>query len=169
MAKWPVYKSEEQQEREAVEYVFGLTGGELTDEPFAGYKYNYEGVPEYAGSEFPDKWEAEYQTVIVWGGGFLPHPAETLEHAGQTYELVQHFMSSGETDCAVCGAGGNGIDWWAEEFEAEHGRPPQPNDECGLCETRYADMPGLIYIGTGYEAVYRLVTDAVPDEVEEVY
>jgi hypothetical protein len=157
MAQWPVYLDEEAREDEQVEYVFGLTGGELAYESFAGYKYNYEGIPDYAGHDFPDRYgvHMQYHTVIVTGGGFLPNPAETLtDEDGVEWTLEQTYMSSGETDCPDCGAGGNGIEWWAEQFEDEHGRPPGPEDECGLCETRYKDMPGLIYIGGCYEAVY---------------
>ncbi len=157
MAQWPEFRDEAQKDREQVEWAFGLTGGEMAHKSFAGYLYNYDGVPEYAESDFPDWATHEYQTVIVTGGGYLPIPAPTLEHEGQVYELVNHYMSSGETDCPVCGAGTDDEYPWADQFEDHYGRPPRPDDECGLCETRYTDMPGLIYVGDGYEAVYRLV------------
>jgi len=93
--------------------------------------------------------------VIVTGGGLLPSPHDTLEHDGVAWELADYFLSSGEADCWICGVGGNGTEWWADEFEKQHGHAPAPDDRCGLCETEYADMPGVVYIGEGYEAVYR--------------
>ena len=162
---WPVYTDEAALEKEQIENVFGLGGGELEHESFAGYKYNYEGPPDYA-EEIDDDFNYQYRTVIVSGGGHLPPPDKTLEHEGVTWELVDHFMSSGESDCWVCGAGGNGKEWWAEEFEKQHGRPPTPEDECGLCEYKFADMPGSTHIGEGYEVVYRVHNDVIWPEDE---
>ena len=161
---WPVYQSEAQQEREQVENVYGLGGGELDDsgDNFGGYAFWYEGAPEYA-DEARD-YDNEYRTVLMLGGGFLPNPEKTLEADGQTWTFAANYMNSGESDCWVCGSGGNGKEWWAEEFEKEHGEAPRPDDQCGLCETEFNDMPGMVYIGDGYEAVYKLVEE---DEAEE--
>lgn len=163
---WPVYTSSEQQEKEQVEAVFHLGGGELEDESFAGYKYNYDGMPEYADiGEDPDY---SYHTVIATGGGLLSPPKKTLEDDGVVWELVETYTSSGETDCPVCGAGGNGVEWWAEQFEDAHGRAPTPNDECGLCENLYSEMPGFVYIGDGYEAIYRTHNSNIwPEDYED--
>jgi len=152
--EWPVYAAEADREREQVENVFGLGGGELEDESFAGYAYNYEGAPEYAANEI-EELDYQYHTVIVSGGGYLPSPYDKLEEDGVRWDLVEYFMNSGESDCWICGAGGNGVDWWADEFEQQHGHAPGPDDRCGLCETEMEDMPGVVYIGEGYEAVYR--------------
>ena len=154
-------------EREEVENVFGLGGGELADEPWAGYAYWYDGAPEYASESDlgVHPYEGELRTVIVAGGGYLSPPKDELEADGETWELITSFTSSGEADCWVCGAGGNGKEWWAEEFEKAHGRPPHGADECGLSETTYNDMPGVVYVGDGYEAVYKLVEE--DDEEDE--
>jgi hypothetical protein len=168
---WPVYQNEADREKEQVENVFGLGGGELgvggaeSLESFGGYLYNYEGAPEYAAREIEEP-DYQYHTVIVTGGGLLSPPDKTVEDNGVTWELVEHFLSSGEADCWICGAGGNGVEWWAEEFEKEHGRPPTPEDECGLCEYKFKDMPGYTYIGEGYEAVYRVRDDVIWPEDE---
>jgi hypothetical protein len=158
---WPVYPSEEVREHEEVENVFNLGGGELEEGKFAGYAYWYQGAPDYA-DEAHD-YDNEYITVLVFGGGLLPTPSKTLEHEGEMWELSETYMSSGEADCWVCGAGGNGKEWWAGEFEDTHGEPPRPDDMCGLCETEYQDMPGVVYIGEGYEAVYRFEKDEEED------
>lgn len=166
---WPVYPSEEMQEKEQIENVFGLGGGELEEGNFAGFAYWYEGAPEYASESdlgiHPH--EGELRTTITYGGGYLPHPAKELEHDGEMWELVKHFMSSGEADCWICGHGGNGKEWWADEFEDKHDRPPEPTDYCGLCETEYKDMPGYVFINSGYEAVYRLPPEEDADEDED--
>jgi len=155
---WPVYKSEAEQERQQVEDVFLLGGGELEDESFAGYQYNYSGVPDYASSDFPGVYDSgddqhQYHTVIVTGGGYLPNPKKTLtDKDGVTWELVKTYTSSGETDCGVCG---RGTDAFETGFQEAYGRRAGPGDECGLCETKYEDMPGYVFVGEGYEAVYR--------------
>jgi len=166
MAIWPVYDDEAVKELEQIEYVFGLTGGELEDEDWGGYALNYEGCPHYVSC---DDLHTYYHTVIVTGGGFLPSAPEVIEemdpYAGTDpddpyadayvldWHLVDTYRSSGESDCPVCGAGADPRTF-PDGFFEEYGRDPQPNDECGLCETQVADMPGVIYIGEGYEAVY---------------
>lgn len=145
LKEWPEYDSEKDREREQVEWVFGLTGGELNDESFAGYRYNYDGVPDY--SDLDDE---GHITVISFD---IQSPPKELEHDGEIYEFNTVYASSGEADCPICGAGSES-DYWIKEFKKEHGRDPQPKDRCGLCETNYDEMPGLIYIGDCYEAVY---------------
>jgi hypothetical protein len=168
---WPVYGSEAEREREEVENVFRLGGGELEDDAWGGYAYNYEGAPEYAEEIRPDQdLDYQYHTVIVTGGGFLPSPKKKLLVDNVEWELVETFMSSGETECIICGAGGNGIEWWAEQFEKQHGVPPKADDMCGLCETEMEDMPGYVYVGDSYEAVYRAPNSAIwPEDGDEEY
>ncbi len=162
---WPVYQSEEEQEQEQVENVFGLGGGELEKGKFAGYAYWYENVPDWAERDFPDWAVNQHRTVIIFGGGYLPYPEKMItDQDGDKWELAKYYGNSGEADCWICGAGGNGKEWWADEFEDQHDRPPKPDDYCGLCETEYKDMPGYVYVAGGYEAVYRLVEDEENEE-----
>lgn len=159
--EWPVYESEAEKEREEVEAAFHLDGGELEEEPFAGYAYWYEGAPDY--SDEARDYDHEYRTTIITGGGYLPYPEKELEdEEGGVWLLADSFTSSGETDCPFCGAGTG--DFWVEMFEQTYEELPQPKDRCGLCETNYEDQPGYVYIGEGYEAVYRLVEENDEDD-----
>lgn len=158
--EWPVYQSE-QKEREQVEAVFHLGGGELKVDAWGGYAYWYEGSPEYADDI--DKDSGMYRTGIVAGGGYLSQPKETITDAdGQVWKLVNTYASSGETECNVCGNGTG--DTFTEGFYEEYGEEPRPTDRCGLCENEVKDMPGFIYVGEGYEAVYQLVEDEIIGE-----
>jgi hypothetical protein len=159
--EWPIYSSEQQKEKEQVEAVFHLGGGELEDEPWGGYAYWYEGAPEYAADDV-DQDSGTYRTVIVDGGGYLSQPKETITDADGHWKLVNTYVSSGETDCTVCGSGMG--DLFTEGFYEEYGEEPRPSDRCGLCENLVKDMPGYIYIGEGYEAVYQLVEEAVSED-----
>jgi hypothetical protein len=158
---WPVYRNEKDREDDEVKEVFRLTGGELEDTPWAGYQYWYEGVPDYAERDF-DWTRGEFKTVIVTGGGMAPSPEKEMAVDGEVWELQEYYNNSGETECAVCGYGVG--DFWKEGFEEEYGRPPGPGDSCGLCEYKMKDMPGYIYIGEGYEAVYKLIEEEEDDE-----
>lgn len=156
--EWPVYRSERAKEHDQVAAVFSLGGGELEDTSWAGYADWYEGVPEYAHSDFPDWHSGSYRTVIVSGGGFLPNPTESLTDAdGIVWTLQGSFTSSGETDCPICGAGAG--DYFVEGFTEAFDAPPGPDDRCSLCETLVKDMPGVVYIGESYEAVYKAAQD----------
>jgi hypothetical protein len=87
-------------ERQQVEYVFGLTGGELADESWAGFAYWYEGVPEWAQEDFKGRqthWATTtYRTVIALDQcyGFNP---PTIEG----WEFVRSYGHSGETECPL--------------------------------------------------------------------
>lgn len=45
---------EKDSERQQIEWLFSLTGGELWPESWNGFAYNYEGVPEWASTDFDD-------------------------------------------------------------------------------------------------------------------
>jgi hypothetical protein len=146
-------KREAALEKQRVEEVFGLTGGELSDkpwEPFAldeggehaerqCYRYHYDGAPSYA-SEFDD---SVYCTVVVdclFGG-----EPEVLYEKGYRYERVASFTSSGETECPCADM----------RREGDCGDVPDP---CPLCEEEASDETTHIYLGDGWcEVVYRVV------------
>lgn len=127
-------------EKERVAWVFGLTGGELEDTPWAGYAYWYDSAPDYVERELSRKYpNEEFRTVVVWGGGIPPKPEPKLiDSSGRIYTLTGVYSNSGETSCP-CKNGDT-----------------DPN--CPLCEGA-----GYIYIGEGYESVYR-----TPEEFEEL-
>jgi len=123
-------------EREQIEWVFGLTGGELNDHAWAGFAYNYDGIPEYAGDDYGDRYDATYRTVI---GHFLfSLPPQTLISDEGLWRLRGAYRSSGETECPL----------HPEPVDGEH---------CPLCDSDRGDPHGYIYIGEGWrEVIYRL-------------
>jgi hypothetical protein len=110
----------------------------LRAEPWNGFAYNYDGVPEYAASDFEDTFDHEYRTVIgcfLYGG-----PPEQLVDADGAWELRATFLSSGEAECPL-----------RAEIVAE--------ERCRLCDETRGEPHGYIYLGDGWaEAVYRRQT-----------
>jgi hypothetical protein len=136
-------------ERERIEQVFGLTGGELSDEPWScesreeakpdrvrTFHSWYEGVPEYAKRDFPDLHDTSYRTVIsccLFGA-----EPEVLEDEEDRWYRVASFSSSGETTCS-----------WEGCEDADENLP------CKICEGD--DKHGMIYIGDGWsETVFKI-------------
>ena len=158
---YPDYTSQEAKiEREQVEWVFGLTGGELADRPMryayresANYstgkmepheyrrawaRYSYEGTPEYSEIE-PHTRNGSFLTMVWDSGAYGSHQPPTIMHAqGKRWRKVASYTSSGETECP-------GVD--CEE--------PIPADGCPLCEGSADEGHGMIYLGEGWcEVVY---------------
>ena len=130
-------------EREQIQCVFGLGGGELhvADERFPdeagwdspdGIAYWHEGVPEYVSlDELGLTFDDEVRTAILCGVYGLPDPPEG-------WEFVRAFTTSGECECWWCGSGTGNED---------------QREECKLCEG-----DGYVYIGEGWaEVVYRKI------------
>ena len=113
--------------REQIEIVFALGGGELESAPWEGVgAFWYEGPPEYAASDFADRWEREYRTAIVYCLFSAPPCPEG-------WEIVGSYASSGESECHCLMAEGT------------------PEAECPVCEGG-----GYVYLGDGWaEVVYR--------------
>jgi len=152
-------------ERERVEQVFGLTGGELEDEPWvvietstpsdpnnhtvsgqAQYIFWFEGIPDYlAKRDYPDFYDVSYRTIVQdcsWG-----LPPEVIEDEDGKWYRVAHFTSSGETACS-----------WEGCEDADEHLP------CPLCEGTEEDGHGQIYLGEGWaEVIYK------QDPVREVH
>jgi hypothetical protein len=130
-------------EREEVECVFGLTGGELADESWAGHKYWYEGIPDYAGEDFTDEYaeEVRYRTIVCCY--LFSSPPEKLESDEGSYCLAKTYANSGETTCP----GHSDQDNAGQVVE----------EMCPLCEMKKGEAHGYIHLGDGWaEAVYRL-------------
>ena len=119
-------------ERERVECVFGLTGGELSDEQWQGYIYWYQGIPDYM--EPPkDLYTSgvEYRTLVADCLFGMPE----IKHG---WELIEAFSNSGETECPC---------------KSEEGAR-EADDVCPLC-----GGDRIIYIGDGWwEIVFRRET-----------
>jgi hypothetical protein len=140
-------------EKEQVEWVFGLTGGELSDEPWLvavenhgeeearTFVYWYEGVPEYAAEDHKDRFDegVQYRTIVKDCSCLVPMHEKLRDEQGE-WVLVRTFSSSGETEC-----------------------PAKNDDEtkiaekkCLLCDADPGDEHGFIYLGDGWlEAIYR--------------
>lgn len=149
-------------ERQQVEAVFGLTGGELNDGPLCFYdadakpgtdgamewrrSFFYDGPPSYASADYPDLHtdEATYLTIVCDCLHGMPPERITLkDDDSRVYVRDNYFTSSGETECPCADMGGE--------------PDPFAGKACPLCE-RSADDPkhGHIYLGDGWcEVVYR--------------
>lgn len=169
-------------ERESVEAVFSLTGGELESKPWepwipahaldaddllriAGhgfgpesnqtiFRYWYEGVPDYVGrNEFPDIHDAEFRTVVTQR---LYESSVLLENGslrdGAEWKRVRVFESSGETRCPGAREG-------YDDDDADgppEGKNVVGSDGCPYCEEKPGEKHGYIYLGDGWaEVVYR--------------
>lgn len=137
----------ERHERWQIEYLCGLEYGDLSDEKFGSFAYNYAGVPQWAQDDFDDLWEegVEYRTVI---GQFLfGSPPEVIVHDGAVWRLRRDYLCSPEVECPREGV--------------VAGR------RCGLCDARQGEPHGMIYLGEGWlEVVYRHDAND-DDEVQE--
>lgn len=153
-------------EREQVEFVFGLTGGELDDEPIEFFllprerwehvnpvtrHYTYDGVPEWAGSDFPDKYDSgvSYFTIVEAGIDYGSILTEAIQFAdGKVWVKVEQYVHSGETECP---AGSCGDDETVGEDSTEGFA------ECPLCGEKAGEKHGYIYVGPGAETVYKRI------------
>lgn len=116
-------------EREQVEQVFGLTGGELSDEPWVYWTqqesstdgsplwdkddeshvggmvewhepYWYEGAPEYAERELREtQGGSAIMRTLVNRGGMLMGPHWELYDGDGVWKLIDTFGNSGEAPC----------------------------------------------------------------------
>lgn len=135
-------------ERERVEWVFGLTGGELSGEPWRvldvngapeNFPYWYHDVPEYAASDFPRHDAVVRRTVIA--DCLYGDPPDVVIDAddGDTWRKVKSYSNSGEAECP--------------------GRNPDDPDEglpCDLCDDDDSHgLHGTVSLGDGWaEVVY---------------
>ena len=144
-------------DKEQVEWVFGLTGGELYDRPWEPYaskdggdyfklesfRYWYDDKPDYVSDLSRDD---EYRTVVYCC--LFGSTPDKLYDRGFRFEKVASYVSSGECPCPC-----------ADSEEATEERASWADDhKCPLCEcTKDEDSPH-IYIGDGWcEVVYRAV------------
>lgn len=167
-------------ERECVEAVFALGGGELADEPWEPwvasdateadiawsartgiqpklserwtFRYHYDGVPEYADGDFADRhgFGVDYCTVVR--DCMFGELPEVLHDRGSTWHRVASYQSSGEMECPRGHDGVPGAIVGAEPWRAEWKgeRPLEDPDRCPLCEEERGQPHGYVYIGDGW-------------------
>jgi hypothetical protein len=158
--------SQADNEREQVEWVFGLTGGELDSRPLlytapdrwgdeidCKWKYHYDGFPEWASEDFPERFEqggeVDFFTLVEVGCTYESRAPKWLRTSdGRIYVRVRQYGNSGETECPEGPSGGG-------ETVGE-GRT-EGMDECPLCEEKKGGKHGYIYLGEGCESVYKHV------------
>mgnify|MGYP001606612710 CR=1 FL=1 len=138
---------EAQIERQRIEMVFGLTGGELGNEPWTytadgvdtAFPYWYDGAPDYVERhDVSDLHCREYRTAVV-------DELCGLSDTPNGWERRMRFASSGETECGC------------KQDESHDG---EPDPDCLLCEG-----DGIVYIGDGWaEVVYRKRDDDACDK-----
>lgn len=122
-------QDEEQLDRARCACLFGIDEGELGDEPWEGFAYWYEGVPEWAADDFSrderNSPSGRYRTVIrplLSGARDMRVP--------EGWHLAKLYNSAPERECAWCGPGtgnedsraecklceGDGLLYWGEEW-----------------------------------------------------
>ena len=170
-------------EKEQVEWVFHLTGGELEDEPWvfredsepgdpvaigSQYNYWYEGIPDWV--RVGDLTRRDHYGNIIGEAVVDTDTCRTVIHYGGSYgfppmkikgwKQVAQYDSSGETDCPMCGAG-LGADDIEEIFANLTG------DECPMCENDQVGIaPGSLSIGDGWSQVIYMSTDCEDPDAE---
>lgn len=166
-------------EREQVEIVFGLGGGELEDKPWeyerpwadpmlgttpGRSRYWFSGCPDYVERHEREEWDwPSARTIIDFGYPDAPHP--WLVDDEGAWILVQIFYSHGEAECpyrtwdpiAQEDHQGKGVRLVAE---AETCHNPESSGLCPMCEEKTGEEHGYIYLADGYEAVYSLVEES---------
>lgn len=153
------FDAEQQLDRQRLELVTGLTGGELMDQPWFYLKDNgqaphvvedkmvwtedwflgvfidwYEGAPEY--DEERNRSLKTYRTAVLSSCYTLP-AAEIIDSEG-VWKMVAHDVGSGEAGC-----------YCQDTTETDS---PEKQNPCVLCEG-----DGFVYVGQVIEVVYELV------------
>jgi len=152
-------ESQVEREREQVEQVFGLTGGELADRPWepfaadsdgesftrASFRYWYDGAPAWSED---GRHQAPACRTVVSDCLFGEEP-EVLQEKGARWERIASYLSSGEAACP-----------WRQDGDPAQGPDPRP---CELCGAGQGEEHGHVYLGEGWcETVYRQV-ETCPD------
>jgi hypothetical protein len=132
-------------ERQQVEWVFGLTGGELADKPIVlkdmearewTCHYHYDFYPDYAESELERQFFLFDKMTIVRDCLYGMPPTVLVDEYGRYWTQIACFASSGETSCP--------------DTDSITG------DLCPMCEGIHAEgETSYIYLGDGWrELVY---------------
>jgi hypothetical protein len=189
----PMPEQECRIEREQVEEVFRLGGGELSDaawrvvreyvsevdgKPFAkpgervaaddldmrDFRYWYEGAPGYVAHEYRNE-TRDLRTVVCCALFGMPPAIMWDASTGDRWARIADFRSSGETECpGQHEDGGNLVTEAQTTFGVD--APNIGQAVCPLCEARLGEPHGMIYIGDGWvEALYVRETPIVHFEI----
>jgi hypothetical protein len=162
--------SEKEIEQRCVEEVFCLEYGTLDergsrieftapdkwgDESERSWRYSYDGIPDYAESDYPDRFDGNvaYLTLVEVGVTYESYAPEWLRMPdGKVYVKVADFNNSGERECQGgydCETGTDGHKVGTTDTEGMK--------ECPMCEEKAGEDHGYIYIGDSIEHVYKHV------------
>jgi len=148
-------------ERQQVEYVLGLTGGELEKLPLVfsdpnktwgdtklrKWTYHYTGVPSWAEHDFENPSMGGYCTLVEIGISYESSaPDEMVFSDGDRWFKVMSYTHSGENECPL-GSCGNDETVGQDETDGFA--------QCPLCEADAGEKHGYIYLGHTLEIVYR--------------
>lgn len=171
------YPTNDTIERERIEWIHGLTGGEMSDRPLRVFdlyrrarlwaRYWYDGAPDWSDEHAYDSgrkgWRGSWRT-LVWDSGaygdFAP-PASFRDATGRRWRKVNAYRSSGEAPCPVPENHPGKVERSQARLTPKHApfhgllRPMNRRAECPLCEERIGSEHGYLYLGEGWiEAVY---------------
>jgi hypothetical protein len=172
-----MYPATDNMERQQVEWVHGLTGGELSDRPLRildttgrgrfWARYWYDGAPEWsdehAYASGRKGWRGSWRT-LVWDSGaygdFQP-PATFRDSSGRRWRKLNSYSSSGEAPCPVPenhpGRVTRKDAKLSEKWNGPGARPSwyKRRARCPMCDERIGSEHGFLYLGEGWiEAVY---------------
>lgn len=162
--------SEEEIDQRCTEEVFCLEWGTLDagdsrikfvapdrwgDEEERSWRYSYDGAPEYAQSDYPDRFDGNvtYMTLVevsVTYESYAPPWLRTKD--GKVFVKIASFANSGERECT----GGYDHETGTEGHKVGT-CDTEGMEKCPLCEEKAGEDHGYIYIGDSYEHVYKHV------------
>lgn len=140
-------------ERQQIEWVFGLTGGELADEPLhfrdedgteRKWAYHYDDVPEWAADDFDThEGRVSFCTLIEAGVSYSSCAPEIMNFGTEVWHKVATYAASGETECPE-----------RQDQELVGEGHTEGLQQCPLCEADAGEEHGFIYVGESAEHVY---------------
>jgi hypothetical protein len=163
--------TEAEVERACVEELTGLTGGELSDDPWEGTAggspvragstfrrtYNFEGAPEWLDEiGKKERYSGEWATAVHFGA--VGSPAKFIFDRSGTWELEHALYDDPEHECMLC--------HWDPEKQEESSKPRPVTEaeaqiaegddrRCPYCEEAIGEEHGFLYQGNATWEVYR--------------
>jgi hypothetical protein len=125
------------------------------DETEHSWRYSYDGLPDYAASDYPDRFDGNvtYLTLVEVGITYESYAPEWLRTKdGKIYVKLTTFANSGERECA----GGYDHETGTEGHKVGTA-DTEGMEKCPMCEEKAGEDHGYIYIGDSAEHVYKHV------------
>ena len=151
-------------ELQRIELVIGCENGDLAYQKGVGLKYDF--APAWLESDLQAKhgWDAEFRTVVSWGGGYMSAPEERItDDNGAVWTLVGSYAHGAERECPVPENHPGKVTrkecvLVSDPYRHSKGYGPKNEGavraECPMCEARIGKEHGYIHIGEGAESVY---------------